>query len=98
MRLNWNFQWGGVVQTKTSPIGEVWIFLGTTHCQKDFKKANKQISVATCLTQHCNINYTTACSSGKIETNTYYLIRVCSLISLELLLFHVLAVACFLHS
>ena len=29
MKLNWNFQGDGRVQTKTPSLGEVWILLGT---------------------------------------------------------------------
>ena len=36
MKLNWNFQRGGVVggglQNKKTSMGEVWIFFGTTQC------------------------------------------------------------------
>ena len=30
MKQNWNFQRGGVVQTKKPSVGGVWIFSGTT--------------------------------------------------------------------
>ena len=31
MELNWNFQRGGEVSGKIPSVGEVWIFLLTTH-------------------------------------------------------------------
>jgi len=31
MRLNWNFQRGGGIQTRKPSVGGVWIFSGTTH-------------------------------------------------------------------
>ena len=36
MKLNWNFQRGGGMQTKIPSLGEVWIFSGTTHFTVQF--------------------------------------------------------------
>ena len=33
MKLNWNFQRGGVVLEKIPSAGELWIFSGITQCQ-----------------------------------------------------------------
>jgi len=35
MELNWNFQRGGEVLGKIPSVGEVWIFSGTTQCNRN---------------------------------------------------------------
>ena len=35
MKLNWNFQGEGVLE-KIPPVGQVWIFSGTTPCVYEF--------------------------------------------------------------
>jgi len=35
MKLNRNFQRGGEVLEKIPSVGEVWIFSGATHCEKE---------------------------------------------------------------
>jgi len=39
MKLNWNFQKGGEVQSKKPSLGEEWMFSGTTHFYKTHEKS-----------------------------------------------------------
>ena len=45
MGLNWNFQRGGGIQTKTPSVGGVWIFSGTTHCEIKVNSCNKNVTI-----------------------------------------------------
>ena len=44
MKLNWNFQWGGVSNKKPSVGGPAWIFSGATKCENVIQLLNKEIN------------------------------------------------------
>jgi len=42
MKLNWNFQRGGGVQSEKPSVGEIWIFSGTTQSSDENKERDCQ--------------------------------------------------------